>query len=123
MSSRSFRNNNPGNIRHHSPSGAVYPIVKRWFAEDDGSNYAKFNSVPEGCAALADLIALAYQHVSVRDMINKYAPSDDNNDPDKYLKTICGWAGVLPMTQIRDLPPDKFFDLCRAITRFEGWIP
>jgi hypothetical protein len=123
MSSPAFRNNNPGNIRHHGPTGKVYPVVERWNGKDDGNNYAKFLSVADGCAALADLMATVYENMTISMVIAKYAPSDDNNDPDKYTRVVCGWAGIKPETFIRDLPPAKFFDLCKAISRFEGWIP
>jgi hypothetical protein len=50
MSSRSFRNNNPGNLRHHCPAG-IYPVVERHHGTDDGHNYAHFPTVADGCAA------------------------------------------------------------------------
>jgi hypothetical protein len=121
MSSRSFRNNNPGNIRHHNAKGKVYPVVERWGGEDDGENYARFKSVPDGCAALADLLASAYKDLTVAQMITKYAPSGDKNDPEKYTRVVCGWAGVDPNGLIVDLEPKKFFELCKAVVRFEGW--
>jgi hypothetical protein len=120
MPSRSFRNNNPGNPRHHGPAG-VYPIVERHYGTDDGHNYARFPTVADGCAALADLIATAYKNVTVAEMITKYAPSDDRNDPEKYTRVVCGWTGIDPKAFTRDLEPAKFFDLCKAINRFEGW--
>jgi hypothetical protein len=121
MTSRSCRNNNPGNIRHHNAKGEVYTVVKRWRGVDDGENYARFPSVPEGCAALADLLASVYKDLTVAQMIAKYAPSEDKNDPEKYSRTICGWARVDSKDLIRDLEPGRFFELCRGITRFEGW--
>jgi len=123
MPSRSFRNNNPGNIRHHNKDDIVYPVVKKWYGKDDGMNYAQFPTIADGCAALSELIATAYKNVSVGQMISKYAPSEDKNDPEKYTKVVCGWAGINPSSWIRDLPPSKFFDLCKAVSRFEGWEP
>jgi hypothetical protein len=118
---RSFRNNNPGNLRHHGPAG-VYPVVERHHGTDDGQNYAHFPTVADGCAALADLLATAYKNSTVTQMITKYAPSDDKNDPEKYTRVVCGWAGIDSKAFIRDLEPAKFFELCKAITKFEGWI-
>ncbi len=122
MPSRSYRNNNPGNIRHHGPTGKVYPVVERWNGKDDGKNYAKFLSVADGCAALADLMATVYENMTISMVIAKYAPSEDKNDPEKYVRVICGWAGIDNRNYICDLPPFKFFDLCKAITKFEGWF-
>jgi hypothetical protein len=121
MPSRSFRNKNPGNIRHHNAKGEVYPVVKRWGGVDDGDNYARFKSIPEGCAALADLLASAYKDLTVAQMIDKYAPSNDMNDPDKYTRTVCGWAEIDSKEVIKELEPVKFFELCKGITRVEGW--
>jgi hypothetical protein len=80
-------------------------------------------TVADGCAALADLLATAYKNTTVAQMIAKYAPSDDKNDPDKYTKVVCDRAGIEPKVIIRDLEPVKFFDLCKAISRFERWFP
>lgn len=122
MATRAYRNNNPGNIRHHSGSlEVIYPVVLQFQGLDDGDNYAKFPTRAKGCAALATLLATYYGNSTVRECINKYAPSDDNNDPDKYIMTICNWSLVQPTAVVGDLEPNKFFDLCKAISRFEGW--
>ena len=125
MSSRSFRDNNPGNIRHHSdgPGHPMYPVSLIFQGADDGDNYAKFPSISQGCAALAMLLATKYKDMTVGDAMAKYAPSDDGNDPQKYAKVICSWAGITTVRIIGTLAPNQFFDLCKAITRFEGWIP
>jgi hypothetical protein len=56
-------------------------------------------------------------------MIAKFAPREDKNDPDKYTRTVCGWAGIDPKASIKDLEPGEFFELCKAINRFERWVP
>ena len=58
--------------------------------------------------ALGDLIATTFENMTVSLVIAKYAPSDDNNDPDKYTRVICGWAGITPTTFVRDLPRPSF---------------
>jgi hypothetical protein len=121
MPSRSFRNNNPGNLRHHGPAG-IYPVVERHLGADDGQNYACFPTAVDGCAALADLLATSYKDNTVAQIIAKYAPIEDRNDPEKYTRVVCGWARIVPKDFIRDLDPGKYFDLCKAITRFEGWV-
>jgi hypothetical protein len=79
--------------------------------------------VADGCAAGADLIATVYENMTVSPVIAKYAPSEDNNDPDNYNQFIGGWAWITPTTFIRDFPPAKFFDLSEAISRLEEWVP
>jgi hypothetical protein len=81
MPSRSFRNDNPGNLRHHGAVG-VFPIVERHYRKDDGHNYAPLPTVADGCAALA---ATAYKNSTVAEMIAKYAPSRDRNDPGWFV--------------------------------------
>ena len=122
MASRSFRNNNCGNLRYSAGNiGGPYPIVLQFQGTDDGDNYAVFPTVAKGCAALTSLLAKNYGEMTVGDAMKKYAPSDDGNDPEKYAKVICAWAGITPLRKIGDLSPNLFFELCKAITRFEGW--
>jgi hypothetical protein len=90
---------------------------------DDGHNYARFPTVADGCAALAALLASAYKNSTVAEMIAKYAPSGDRNDPEKYTRVVCGWAGIDRTYIIYDLNHKEFFDLRKAITQFEGWKP
>ena len=122
MASRSVRNNNPGNIRHHGPDGTIYAVVKAFNGEDDGSNYAHFPSVASGCGSLTALIAKVYNNYTVTDLIKRYAPSGDSNDPEKYAKVIMQMADISENKTISELNPFEFFDLCKAITKFEGWI-
>ena len=124
MSSRSFRNRNPGNIRYASAGVGkpIYPVVLQFQGTDDGDNYAKFPTIAKGSAALATLLSTKYGDMAVGDAMQLYAPSNDNNDPKKYAKIICDWAGITTLRVIGSLAPSQFFDLCKAITRFEGWI-
>jgi hypothetical protein len=66
---------------------------------------------------------MAHETSTVAAMIAHYAPCTDQNDPEKYTRQVCTWAGIKPESLVRDLPPDKFFALCAAISRFEGWKP
>ena len=104
------------------PGTPTYPVVLQFQGVDDGDNYAKFPTVAKGCAALACLLASHYGTETVLVAMKSYAPSDDANDPGKYARTLLGWAGIDPATLIANLQPNQFFDLCKGITRFEGWI-
>jgi len=121
MPTRAYRNHNPGNIRHHSKSGEPYPVVRAFSGVDDGENYAAFPDNAQGCAALCTLISRVYNSYTVIDMMKKYAPATDGNDPWKYAKIVMKIANISSDKKIKELNPFEFFDLCKAITRFEGW--
>jgi hypothetical protein len=86
--SRSWRNRNPGNLR---------PIPGS-FAPVDDSNYRVFDSLSDGWLALINdiTVKLAGSHgltddSTLRNFFDIYAPSDDNNDPDKYARQVATW--------------------------------
>jgi hypothetical protein len=123
MSSRSCRNNNPGNIRHHNSKNIVYPVNLILSGKDDGQNYASYPSIAKGCAALAYLLSTKYNDMNIIKAIAQYAPAEDQNDPEQYARVICQWMNLPNNVTIGDLHPNQFFDLCKGITKFEGWIP
>ena len=117
MSSRSFRNHNPGNLRYS-------PFTSMRGAEDDGEHYAKWSLTIQGLAALLDLLAARpYRDMNIRDAINRFAPVGDNNDPDKYIDFICRRSGIDQLAGIEDLDPFEILRLLEAIVVFEGWKP
>jgi hypothetical protein len=85
--SRSWRNRNPGNLRPAIPGPPV-----------DDKNYRVFDSLADGWRALVgDIEAkLAGSHgltddSTLRNFFDIYAPSDDDNDPDKYARQVATW--------------------------------
>lgn len=85
--SRSWRNRNPGNLR---PSALGQPV--------DDANYRVFDSLAQGWTALVlDISAkLAGSHgltddSTLRNFFDIYAPSDDDNDPNKYARQVAIW--------------------------------
>jgi hypothetical protein len=93
------RNNNPGNLRFIGQSGAV---------EGDGG-FAKFPDYNTGFIAMQkDLQAKQTGHTSTGlnsnsslvDLIGKYAPVGDGNDPKSYANTVARQLGITPNTPI-----------------------
>lgn len=83
----STRNNNPGNLRYVGQSGALGP---------DSKGYAIFTSPEAGMSALQRQIELdASRDLSIREFVNKYAPSSENNTSN-YLAFIVNGLGVEP---------------------------
>lgn len=86
--STSWRNRNPGNLRAVTGSGA----------QVDDRGYRIFVNMAAGWVALClDIEAkLAGSHgltddSTLRNFFDIYAPSDDNNDPDKYARQVSIW--------------------------------
>lgn len=86
--SRSWRNRNPGNLR--PLPGAAVPV--------DDRNYRVFQSLSTGWdALLGDITAkLMGSHgltddSTLRNFFDIYAPSDDDNDPNKYARQVATW--------------------------------
>ncbi len=81
--SRSWRNRNPGNLRPFSSTQAR-----------DADNYRVFNSLVDGFSALlADLnhkLQIDFAPTNtLLDVMNKYAPTGDANNPTQYTIFIC----------------------------------
>jgi hypothetical protein len=115
MSSRSYRNNNPGNLR-----------FSKWTqskgAKDDGDGYAVFKHDPLGVAVMAALLSGdKYAPKTIAEAIAVYAPRQDNNRPDRYAIYISNAAKIPVDTRIKDLDPYQFLALLRAMISFEGW--
>jgi hypothetical protein len=86
--SPAWRNRNPGNLR---------PIPGQLVAVDAGG-YRIFSSMSDGWRELVgDINAkLAGSHgltdeSTLRNFFDIYAPSDDDNDPDKYSRQVATW--------------------------------
>lgn len=79
------RNNNPGNLKYAGQVGAI---------DRDSKGYAIFTSPDAGMNALQRQIELdASRDLSIREFINKYAPSSENNTSG-YLAFVTEGLGV-----------------------------
>jgi hypothetical protein len=104
VGSRSYRNNNPGNIRG---SGV------QWQGEvgRDAQGFVIFDTYENGRRALMILLRNAATGQSgiyspsdsLYSFFSKYAPSQDNNEPAVYAKYVAEQIGVTVDTQISQL--------------------
>lgn len=100
--SRSYRNNNPGNLKY---IGQQLAIGK------DSQGFCIFKSESDGMLALKNMLtscAKGYSKVYKPDMSLKqffaiYAPSYDNNDPDLYAKIVATEMDVTTDFQLKEL--------------------
>ncbi|MDX8522072.1 hypothetical protein [Mesorhizobium dulcispinae] len=113
--SRSWRNNNPGNIARGSFSEAHGSIG------DDG----KFGIFPDEQTGSAAIVALftggSYKNLSIRDAFYRYAPPGDNNDTEAYIAAVTAAVKVLPSTIVSSLSAAQLDELAGAIKVHEGW--
>lgn len=91
--SRSYNNNNPGNLK-----GGVWPGV---IGKDD-AGFLIFQSFADGWNALVYQITLAAKgkssvyspQNSILQFFEKYAPSSDNNNPASYARFVANYIGL-----------------------------
>lgn len=87
--SLAYRNNNPGNIRY------VTYYANHFGAVPGDGGYARFPTYAIGYEALKHQITLdANRGLTIRQMMAKYAPASDGNDPAGYAATIARALGV-----------------------------
>jgi hypothetical protein len=89
--SRSWRNRNPGNLRPVTMLGVQAVSV-------DDANYRVFDSLAQGWIALLNDISAKLEgshgltdNSTLRNFFDIYAPSNDDNDPNKYARQVAIW--------------------------------
>ena len=115
--SRSWRNNNPGNLRPGKISrdnGAI----------GEAGKFAVFSGYAEGKLALINCLKKLYWNMNISEMIRKYAPSCENDcySYENFLKDETG-VGIQGKKdkKIRDFNEEEFFLLVKGIEKMEGW--
>ena len=117
--SRSWRNNNPGNMIQADGDGSIGSA-----GGSEKHPFAVFPSEKAGTdAAVANLRTSKYQALTIADAIKTWAPSADGNDPVHYANTIATWTGIAATTKISSLTETQLGSVVGAIQRFEGWTP
>ncbi len=111
--SRTWRNNNPGNLVSASVSKRNGEIGK-------AGGFAVFPDYNSGHAALIDLLKNVFSDLNLKKLISKYAPKHEN-DTKRYLKFIRLKTGVKSDKKIKDFTPPEFEKLWKAIEQMEGW--
>lgn len=112
---RGIRNNNPGNLE--------FSKTNPWAGQtgDDG-RFAKFETPEHGIRALGrNLLSYQRQGIdTVNDIINRWAPPDDNNNTSAYIEAVCAQLGVTPDQPLDASNPDTLKALCAAIIHHEN---
>ncbi|MBY6239793.1 hypothetical protein [Methylosinus sp. Sm6] len=117
-SSRSWRNNNPGNLRH----GAFAAAHGATGADEKG--FAVFPDEATGRAAQRSLLfdSPQYAGLSIREALGKYAPASEN-DTGAYVRRVTQGLGVGPEARLADLAPEQREHMLDIMREHEGWRP
>ncbi|MCA6115490.1 TIGR02594 family protein [Bradyrhizobium sp. WSM 1738] len=112
--SRSWRNNNPGNIRKGNfatISGAI---------GDDGA-FAIFPEYKLGFDAIVTLLrSNAYVNLTLKDAVFRYAPPNEN-DSDQYLAFLVRQTGISGATVLSTLAVADIRKIAKFVQIVEGW--
>lgn len=112
-----WRNNNVGNLKFGT------------FAKDHGAigfngEFAVFPDMKTGQdAQVARLKTQKFQSKSIDGALKAYAPKEDNNDTEKYIKTVAGWTGMSRDKALSSMTPQEFNSFVGAVRRYEGSTP
>ena len=111
---RSWRNNNPGNIRDGK-------FTCRYGAIGAAGGFAIFPDYKTGFDCLITLLKTqSYQKLSLEQVINKYAPPIEN-DTNAYINSIEKQLNISRKTLLIEIK--SVFLLAKAIEKHEGYKP
>lgn len=112
--SRSWRNNNPGNIRKGSLASTAGAIG------DDGA-FAIFPEYKFGFDAIVGLLrSSSYVSLTLQQAVFKYAPPNEN-DSAQYLAFLVAQTGIAAATVLSILPVSEIRKIAKFIQVVEGW--
>ncbi|MBE6457984.1 MAG: hypothetical protein E7011_04235 [Alphaproteobacteria bacterium] len=111
---RSWRNNNPGNIRYSE-------FTRRVGAIGQAGGFAVFPSEEIGMYAIEALLRSdSYNKLTVAGAISRYAPPSENNTSE-YHRKIEKLTGLSINKRMAELTPDELTRVAHAIKKIEGW--
>lgn len=118
--SRSWRNNNPGNLKYGEFARA------QGATGQDERGFARFPDYATGRKAMENLLfgpRYAGAGLSVSGAISKWAPSSDGNNTAAYAANVARAIGVDPNTPLSQLTPEQRAKMLDAMQKHEGWQP
>ncbi|KHO35943.1 peptidoglycan-binding protein LysM [Enterobacter sp. FB] len=118
--SLNWRFNNPGNLisvknqKGRIGIGVVY--------NPDKHSFAIFSSIEAGDNAKRSLLKRKYKDFTIPEMMKKYAPGNDGNNPEAYANFIMSESGVAQGEKVGELDDSKFSKVIKAISKKEGGL-
>ena len=112
---RSWRNNNPGNIRYGD-------FAVKMGAIGEAGGFAVFPDEETGKKAKESLLfeGKNYKNLSIAQAISRYAPPSENNT-EAYIQNILKSLGTSRDTKLTDLDSSQRQKMLEAMKRQEGW--
>lgn len=108
---RPIRNNNPGNLEYGN-------FAQRHGAVGSDGRYAVFPTKEIGWNAKINLLKTdTYQNLSIKDAFNRYAPSSENPN---YIRDLRSYTGFDLNRQMNSLNEQEFNTLVNAVAKIEG---
>lgn len=108
---RSWRNNNPGNLRSSQTQ------IGR------AGGFAVFGSEAAGQSAKITLLtSQSYQNLTVGGAIARWAPPTEN-DTAAYQRYVQSQSGVSSDTPMNSLNQNQLVSISNAMRNYEGWKP
>lgn len=116
-----WRCNNPGNIRPSKNTDSYAIGIEN---SKESGKFAVFATPVDGMMAMYDILGRYWNDGknTVKSIISKYAPKEDNNNTEKYINDVCSELGVKPDDILPDLSNNKdvAIKLAKAMVRSEG---
>lgn len=122
MSTRGFRNNNPGNIDYNA--GIKWKGQVGIETGVPNPRFVQFDSMASGVRALCKLLqtyAKKYKLDTIEKIVTRYAPSHENKT-DKYIENVSKWSGFKPTDKINPFSVQDLTKIVPAIIRQENGI-
>ena len=113
---RGLRNNNPGNIRRNSD---VFQGEKT----SSDREFKQFKSMAYGYRAIFKILFNYYRNYkldTIRKMITRWAPPEDNNHTEAYIKTVSGYAGIPAEDPINITNREQMIRIVAGMSRVEN---
>ncbi|HID7483182.1 TPA: structural protein [Morganella morganii] len=122
---RGIRNNNPGNIRHSSSKWQGLAVTQ------PDSKFCAFISAEFGIRALMKLLQTYSKYQgkpgigcgkidTVEEIIERWAPSGDNNHTENYIKRVCKETGFGRHDCLNLYDKDTSLAMAKAIVAVEN---
>lgn len=114
---RAWRNNNPGNLRY-------YDFAKKHGAIGEAGGFAVFPDFATGeNAQRALLLSDSYINLTIVEVIEKYAPTDDDNNVNAYVRSLEQKTGLKSNRTLKSLNGTEMNSIIETIQLIEGWRP
>jgi hypothetical protein len=110
--SRSWRDNNPGNLRHGNNDIGVDRV-------GDNEGFRIFPDYETGFNELKRQIEKTYLNYTIEQFVKTWAPAADHNNVEAYISALVNSTGKTRYTKIKDCNETQFL---LGIQKHEGFI-